>query len=525
MNRCIPVLLSLGLVTGSAAAAPPEGVVMQVADTAELFVNLGQKDGLAVGTPLRIFRRVVLTHPITQETLEDRFPIGTVRVAEAGALLSIVKTFDGLKRPPMPGDYVVAGAAPPPPAAPTAHCPPGTPALVKAPTDPPAVTDLHSALLASMGAGPALRIEMLSAYQARYPEGPYFVRVAESIAELEAQRSPAAVAVKPGAAEDLRWRFEPVRRIEAGRPLQMAIAVIAPDPLETVRLLARRKGDPRWITVPMTPEGLLHFSATFPAALLDTPATLQYAIEAVQADGTVATLAGTLMAPLTLTVEPIPAGDGPQGPSHADFTVRFVDFNASSPGDDQYLQTEARFRYGVRYRALHAVEVGVGLISGEGGTVDDLAAGLPSDPVALGYAFAGLELKLLDLVGLGGRVISGNRRTTEGSAASSTMGAQLHLRVGDDAATHLIAGLGVISNLGSRYFAEFHAHISPRVPFTASIEATDMPVGADFGARGTGSIGYAITDWLTLRGELGLNARTIKHYGYTVGSGLSFDWE
>jgi hypothetical protein len=523
MDRwCIYLLLAI--CATPAMAAPPEGVVMQVADDEELFINLGTRDGLVDGAELRIFRRVVLTHPITEKSIEDRFPIGTVRVTEAGNLLSIIKNFKDLKRRPMPGDFVVAGRAPIARAKPAAECPTVAPAVptVAAPAEPPELTDLQSTLLASMGGTPELRIEMLSAYQARYPNGSYRSRVAASLEELKAQLNVAPVAA---AMVELRWRFDPVRKVEAQRPLSMAVAIVAPEPLETVRLLARRKGDPNWITVPMAPTGALHFTAAFPKTLLYAPGKVQYAIEAVLADGDVARIAGSLMEPLAMTVEPIPAGEGPQGPSRADFVFRFVDFNASSQGDDQYLQTEARFRYGLNYKALHAVEVGVGLISGEGGTVADLAAGATSDPVALGYAFAALELSLSDMVGLGGRFISGNRRTVDGSASSSSIGAQLHLRIGDDTESHLIAGIGVISNLGSRYFAEFHAKVSEKIPFTAAIEATDMPVGADFGARGSGTLGYEVTDWLTLRGEFGLNARTIKHYGYTAGGGLSFDWE
>ena len=155
----------------------------------------------------------------------------------------------------------------------------------------------------------------------------------------------------------------------------------------------------------------------------------------------------------------------------------------------------------------------------------DLAAGLPSEATSVGYAFAALEFEFAPLIGLGVRFIGGSRRSAEGDAASGKTGTQLHVRIGDDEATHLIAGFSVIESLGSRYFAEFNARISDAVPFTAAIEATNLPVSDDYGARGTGTVGWEIADWVTLRGELGLNARTIKHYGYTIGGGLGFDWE
>ena len=392
------------------------------------------------------------------------------------------------------------------------------------PAEPPDVADLHAALRDGLGQSPEVRLRLLRAWRASYPKSTHTDGVVTAIRMLEAQIE-AAISAEEAPPAGLLSSFDPVRNVEAQRSLMMAVAIVDVAPLAAVRLLARRKGDPKWMTVPMTAVGLHHYSAPFPPRLLAEPGTLQYAIEAVQADGTVRAISASLMKPRALTVEAIPAGEAPAGPSHADFRVRYVDFNASGDGDDKYLQTEARFRYGVRFKMLHSVEAGVGLISGEGGTVADLAAGLPSDSTSVGYAFAALELEAAPLFGLGVRFIGGNRRSQEGSAASAKTGTQLHVRIGDDEATHLIAGFSIIESLGSRYFAEFNAKVTDRVPFTAAIEATNLPVSKDYGARGTGTLGWEATDWLTVHGEFGLNARTIKHYGYTLGGGLGFDWE
>ena len=527
-RRTLALLLGALALGTSARAAPVEGVVMQVFESKELFVNVGTGQGLKPGTVLSVYRRVVLTHPITQKTIEDRFLIGRVKVAEAGALLSIVRDFQGLKRPPVAGDYVVFGRVPraEPQRTAAVDCPTPSPSAKGpvAPAVPADVADLDAALRDGLGESPEARIRLLSEYRAAHPKSRFRVAVLKAIEMLEAQID-AARSAEESAPEGLIARFDPVKAVEAQRSLVLAVAVIDVAPLAEVRLLARRKGDPRWMTVKMAPVGVHHYSAPFPPRLLAEPGNLQYAIEAVQGDGAVRAITGTLMQPRTLKVEKIPAGEAPAGPSHAQFVVRYVDFNASGEGEDQYLQSEARFRYGVQYKMLHSVEVGVGLITGEGGTVADLAAGLPSDPTSVGYAYAAMEFEFAPLFGVGVRLIGGNRRSEEGRASSSKIGTQLHLRVGDDEATFLVAGLSVVESLGSRYFAEFHAHITDKIPFTAAIEATNLPVSDDYGARGTGTVGWQATDWLTVRGELGLNARTIKHYGYTVGGGLGFDWE
>lgn len=167
----------------------------------------------------------------------------------------------------------------------------------------------------------------------------------------------------------------------------------------------------------------------------------------------------------------------------------------------------------------------MGLLDGEGGTVEGLAAGVPSEQIALGYAFAALELGLGEFVGLGARITGGNHRANDDGTASQVFGLQGQLRLGDDAGTHLRLGVAALDDLGSRFFADFVIRSFERLPITASAEATNLPVDADYGLRLTGDVGWQATDWLTLKVEAGWNARTINHYGFTTGLGLAMDWE
>ncbi len=136
-RHLVPLLLSMVTLIGAtrARAAPPEvaGTIVKV-DGGEVFVDIGRADGLAAGDTLEVFRRIEIKHPVTRRVLIDRFPTGTVTVAEAGHLLSIIDTFDDLDPPPQVGDHVVItsrprGAAPvvattsTTPCAPAAPCP------------------------------------------------------------------------------------------------------------------------------------------------------------------------------------------------------------------------------------------------------------------------------------------------------------------------------------------------------------------------------------------------------------------
>ena len=76
MRRALCALVLACALPAFAAPAAP-GVVMRV-DDQELFVNLGQRDGVRAGSRLALYRRVVLTHPLSGAEVEDRFPIGVV---------------------------------------------------------------------------------------------------------------------------------------------------------------------------------------------------------------------------------------------------------------------------------------------------------------------------------------------------------------------------------------------------------------------------------------------------------------
>lgn len=523
-------------------AAEPAGVVMRV-DEKELFVNLGERDGVFDTTRLNLYRRVTLTHPITKKTVEDRFPIGQVEVSEAGALLSIVRSFSNLTRPPAEGDFAVvaregapdvvvaspgSGPGNGPENGPENSPGNGSEASREVPTHREAAEgSLYAVLEQNLGLPPAAQAAGLRVWREAYPAHRLTPAVDQAIASLQAQahapEPPTSPKTRPKQA--LTTRHVPVRNIEAGRTLELSVAVVEADRVMEVRLLLRRAGAGPWTTLVMAPGGDHHWRQTVPPALLATPGVLEYALEAVHHDGHTEAIGNDLLRPTRLVIEPRPAGSDPPGASHAEFVFRRVDFNTGGQGADQYWQAEAQFRYHVRWKALHAVEAGVGLLDGEGGTVEGLAAGVPSEQLALGYAFAALELSLGEFVGLGGRITGGNHRAAADGTSEQVFGLQGQLRVGDDAGTHLRLGVAALDDLGSRFFADFVIRALDRVPITASAEATNLPVDADYGLRLTGDVGWQATDWLTIEVELGWNARTINHYGFTTGLGLAMDWE
>lgn len=510
------------LLLAAPAYADP-GVVMRV-DEKELFVNLGTQDGLQVGSRLDLFRRVTLKHPITGKEIEDRFPIGTVEVTEAGALLSIVRRFDGLSRPPAEGDYATPARQPLVARAPDVTRRPAEPTDTGAAQADPAVIALHSVLERNMGQAPEVQAAELSAWLRAFPTHARVPAVAEAVAALTTQASEGYAATpKPLEAKAFYARHQAVKAIEAGRTLELSVGIAEADVM-AVRALVRGSGTGTWTTLEMAPAGDHHWRVVMPPALLAEPGVVEYALEAVQQTGDVVPVFADLLRPHRLEVQAIPAGEGPPGASHADFTFRWVDFNLGGPAD-RYWQTEARFRYRVDWKALHTVDAGVGLIDGEGGSVKTLDAGGPSESLAMGYAFAAAELSLGEFVGLGGRITGGNHRATDDGTSQAVVGLQGTLRIGDDDSTHLVLGVAGLNDLGSRFFADLTVLAFERLPISVGAEATNLPVDADYGLRLTGDIGWQATNWLTLNLEAGWNARTINHYGFTTGLGLAMDWK
>ncbi|MCA9546951.1 MAG: hypothetical protein KC613_21260, partial [Myxococcales bacterium] len=102
LNRIIPTLTAAAVALALAAPAwadEVEGVVVAV-DGGEIVLDVGRRQGVAPKTTLRLYRRLVVQHPVSGEQLEDRFPIGEVQPAEIGERLTIVRKPTKLARPP-----------------------------------------------------------------------------------------------------------------------------------------------------------------------------------------------------------------------------------------------------------------------------------------------------------------------------------------------------------------------------------------------------------------------------------------
>ncbi len=500
------------------AEGPVEGVVVRVAE-GEVVIDLGGDRGLIAGTDVSLYRRLVVKHPVTGKTLEDRFPIGVVRPSQVGELLSIVRETKALRRPPQVGDYAVFDPRPPAPVADKVV------EVKVAPKDPQQAA-IERILAENMGRPIFERIARWEGFLKAFAGSEHTEAVGRELALLRHTLKASRVVAAPSPAPEpamLTSRGKAPSRVSVGQRAPVVVAVAEPELVEGVRLLVRRGGKP-YRRVDLPKDGDYYYRGELPAEAVDTPGVLEYFVEAVRTNGTLEALVGGAGRPNRTVVEGLPAAKQPPGASEVRFTAQFVDFNTSGEADDRYFQSEGTFTYGVGYRAFTAFRVGAGVIDGTGGPTEAIDEGEPTRDLQLNYAFAEAELGLGEYVGTALRVIGGNHHSTEDGAASGVGGFEGRLRFGRADRTRLVLGGAVIGDLGAKAFTNMHIEVFPNIPLQAGVVVTNLPVNEDLGVRLTGRAGWRPVKWLSLDVIGGWNARTIKHHGYTAGGGVALNW-
>lgn len=556
----LPVLVpAIALAAPPAAGAPAlpkkpaavvEGTVINLQD-GELVVDLGSEQGLPGDAVVVLYRRLEVTHPVTKKVLVDRFPIGKLRLTEVGRLLSIARDPQGLSRSPQPGDFVVYEPSHSSPVAviepiqapadaaaqTTDRAPAGqaqeaqpAPEAAAAPPPPPrdpALVAIEAAFARTLGRSLPDRILVWEDYLMAFPTSPYLEQVGKELdwlrAALAVERKAIETPQPPTEPNRLKSYFTAPSAIALDEPAEWVVAVAERRLVEAVRVMARRAGDPSYDTLPMRRDGDFHWRVEVGEAYRK-PGTVEYFIEAVRTNGKLELLVGDSQRPRRLDVEePVRDAEQTADRSQATVLVEFVDFKQGK-GTDEYFRIESDFRYRLDVGLLSTFSVGIGRFAGEGATVDDIAHDRPTSTIDVNYGYAEMELALGSLVGLSGRLTAGSYRVVEEEPADNLFGFRTELRIGEARGTHLTLGGSLTSQVGNEAWTELTLAVFRRMPMSASVVVTNLPVEQDLGVSLNYGLGWQATDWLALSLRLGWNARTINHYGYTIGSGAVLTW-
>ncbi|MEO1268763.1 MAG: hypothetical protein AAFX99_11740 [Myxococcota bacterium] len=509
-------------------AQPAEGVVIQV-EAGEIVVNLGREQGLVNGAQVWVYRRLEVKHPVTGQTIVDRFPAGSMRLKSVGKTLAVtpLKEQEELERLPKPGDVVVWAPFPDNPQ----QTDTGTrPFNIAGASGDPALEAVEAAFMASLGQPLDTRVAVWEAYIETHPDSPYIEQVGRELEWLRGQMAEARSALEQARAKakrdsGLRARVIAPGRVTRGRePLWVVAAVDEPKRVERLRVLVRRPEDSGFAPVDMERMGDHAWSVELEQQPWLKGDHVDFFVEAVRTDGQLESLDGNNAGrPRRLTIEkPIQEEDGARNRSRARVMVEAVDFK-SGQGEDNFLRFESDYRYTVDRWGVMAFTVGVGIFSGEGGTLAQVEQG---DTRALNtnYGFAELELGLASYLGVSGRVLVGDQARQGEDGLSEAFGFRGQLRIGEFDGTRLELGAALTDGIGTEGWITLWLDIFESVPMAGEVVVTNLPVGEDLGVSLNYSVGYEVLEGFTPMIRLGWNARTINHTGFSGGLGAAYTW-
>jgi len=544
-------MVSVGRIA-SAPQAPErpagEGTIVRV-DRELLVVDLGRDAGFTEGQRVPLWRPITVRHPITGQSLRDRYPLGSVQVYSVGESLTVLRPVEGLLRPPAVGDRVVApdAIAPPPrPARPARAVAVATPAAATAAAateaTPPATTPARPAVtvaapgvsaderallttfMSTLGRPPEERVLRWNAYLHYHPATPWSDRVR---AELDALRAapPSASAPPPPPAQAQpypRTRGAVADSLRLGDSARVALQVTGVAVLGG-RVSARRPGAERYTTIALTRDGDGFLRAEIPAALV-TLDGFEYFVEVDVEGGAAVPVLGVADHPLRVAVERGP-GDAPnpRGRTRIDLRADYADVGSRTIGSrfvaQRFVLVEGDFLQRLQTRALYGYRVGFGVFNGEGLPLSQLAGDALSTPSTVAYGYHELEFSPSEFVHLIARGQVGVHR------GGLVGGAQARVRIGYEQRTNLVIGGDVLTEVGQKAFFALNFHPHARLPMLAQGEVFNQSIASgDPMFRVVAQVGWRATDWFTVAARGSYQLRNIENGGFGAGLSTTFDW-
>ncbi|HMI87224.1 MAG TPA: hypothetical protein VK550_24195, partial [Polyangiaceae bacterium] len=352
---------------GRSAPTSVAGTVLDI-DEEDIVLDLGSAKGAVDGSVIELWRPFKLRHPVTGQSLTDRFRIGSLRLVQVQKTLAWARPEGALARAPAAGDVVVMPRARP---VEPHGTPPKGPALSDAPPSEPVTAEAKELSLlfdALKGQAIADRIARYEQYLRAHPNGAYARVLSE---EADALRQLLGAGRSAGAATDVPHQlvtFRPPSSALAHEPLTIGAEMA---PAAGAVLHVRHAGEMAYQTLAMRPAGARYFRATIDPAQMQAP-EVEYFVEAVTAGGLAVAAIGTADTPQRIEVRETPRPLPPSRPAaSASIFTDYADYNRLR-GNDYAWQTEGQF--GLRYadQGVRAVRSGFGVYRGLGGSVFEL---------------------------------------------------------------------------------------------------------------------------------------------------------
>ena len=570
------VFLVIMLASAPAFAQQRSEPVVVAIDGADIYVDVGARDGVGMGAKLELLHEIVATDPTTGKALHDRFALGELAVAKSGDGIAVAHASDELAKRVLVGDHVRLVTPKQVFVDPWADQVAASKA-VAAPVVANAVAIDHASLArdawqANLGAPPEQRIARWTELLASDPQTTYRRAIELEIKSLKAQiaERDAALAKARTSSDDRGPRIsalsvelaraEPqtltgllavdaISRAVPDRAVALSFLVRVPTRVGRAYLYVRSRGDAGFHRSELAHDGDAYLRGTISAEAMRGTGVDWYVEVTPPGDGAATPALGSQAEPRSLDVEAIVAEPPPaQGRSHVDLHVDYVDFDGRlSKGFDQYYQAEADFMY--RFlEPVYSMRLGFGTLSGVGGpkTVIDadpqscMANGVyQCKRVTFSYVYTELELRLRRNIALllrpqigvlttdtmpGDNATRCESRDVAGCQFLTGIGGRMRLRLGEEQATNLVLGASFTRGVGTLLEAAYHWLPAPVVPVQITVQVTDQPVISDFGVRLVGDVGYRRLGWFYPSVRVSYQARSLDHTGVSGGMAMNFDW-
>ena len=510
--------LVLMVLVASATAAHAEsaivtGTVVKV-EHQEIYVSVGEAQGVASGAPIRIKHPVRLKHPITRAVIDDWVPVGSATVTQAGGQLSravigelvatmrvgdIAEVLIQLPDAPAPQPTKAAPA----PAPPVRQVDPETAAVLQT-------------FAEQSGATLDARIAGWESYLSKHASSPYGDAVRKDLEQLRVLRDQLAPSRGgPARAEVAAVDHDAPHSADAQQPLALVFVLTRPGEVASAYLNYRTTGKRAFERVLLAREHDIYLRGAVPAAAVAAPG-VDYFLEVSARDGSAGLAVGSPAQPVHVAVARPSVGDR--------FAVReqrttlalggeYVDFATFDSRTGEHRDLAYRGHLDVSYRLDTAVQrIGVGY-----GTVIGREATVPAR-TGFHYGQAAVDLGTRELI-VGGSAIAGVGKDGFG------VGVEGRARVGAADGTNLAVRGQQLPEIGWLADARFGAQPADKLLLGLSVGATDQPARGDVAA----TLGLEL-EWIGLLQPSSLlvrvswQGRSIDHGGIGGGAGVGFTW-
>ncbi len=511
----------------------------------EIVFDAGTRAGVKTGDRVRIYRTLTVRHPVTGEEISDKFPIGTVRVARASELLSIIKQTKKLDHPPKVGDLVMLSSADPKKKEPApAKATKAVKPVAKPPTKQPrsalAAADLDKralgvAFTASLGRPLSIRLGHYRRFLENYPTSAYATAVAREVGWLESiMRKLEKGAGGPCVAEPedgvggAAVLHSPITTLEVGDAAQVVVAIVSKQPAHGARLFLRKVGDEGFDEMALEPTGAYYFRGVIPEQYVSERGRFEYFIEVAFVEGeSVPKVASGANPHVVNVTTPVVDKIEREDRSVARVMFEYVNFDMDDGVDDEYWAFEADYFYRIS-TFLYGVRVGMGIFTGTGGDLKEIEESKDNNrEAAVNYGYIEGEFEIVPIFHFMLRLAAGNHRASgdDNAVMNSVYGFEGGVRIGEERKTNLVASGAVLQRIGYEARLALAINVFKRVPISLEGLVTNYPVNdSSPGLRIVLGTGYRFTDWLAILARGSWNARTIKHTGFGGGASLALSW-